>query len=64
LYGEIIDVKSNIELCRDSKDNFLLSLAADSKANFLITGDKDILDLKTIYKVKIITITDYIKRIK
>jgi putative PIN family toxin of toxin-antitoxin system len=61
VYGEVAEVKSNIELCRDPKDNFLLSLAADSKANFLITGDKDLLAIKTLGKTKIITITDYLK---
>lgn len=63
-YGETIDVSSSVDLCRDSKDNFLLSLAKDSKADYLITGDKDLLDLKKISKTKIITITDYLKMIK
>jgi len=31
VYGEIVDVKSNIEICRDAKDNFLLSLSKDGK---------------------------------
>ena len=63
VYGEIIDVFSNIDLCRDLKDNFLLSLAKDSKASHLITGDKDLLDLKKFEKTKILTISDYLKKI-
>ena len=49
-------VKSNtrVDLCRDKKDNFLLSLAIDSKATHLITGDKDLLILDKIEKTKII----------
>jgi putative PIN family toxin of toxin-antitoxin system len=58
-YSDFVDVKSKIELCRDPKDNFLLSLAKDSKANYLITGDKDLLELKTLEKTKILTITEY-----
>jgi putative PIN family toxin of toxin-antitoxin system len=46
-------------LCRDSKDNFLLSLCNDSKADYLITGDKDLLDLKKFGKTTILTITDF-----
>ena len=61
VYGEIIDVRSNVELCEDPKDNFLLSLAKDSKANYLITGDKELLSLKTVFKTKIITMSDYLK---
>jgi putative PIN family toxin of toxin-antitoxin system len=64
VYGEIAEVKSNLELCRDPKGNFLLSLAKDSKANYLVTGDKDLLALKTIGKIKIITMTGYLKRNK
>ncbi len=63
LYGEIVQVKSKIELCRDPKDDFLLSLAIDSKADYLITGDNDLLDLKTIEKTKIVTMTDYLKKL-
>lgn len=63
-YGEIAQVKSKIELCRDPKDDFLLSLAIDSKAAYLITGDNDLLDLKRIGKTKIITMTDYLKKIR
>ena len=62
-YGEISQVKSKIELCRDPKDDFLLSLAIDSKADYLISGDNDLLELKTIGKTKIITMTDYLKKL-
>ena len=36
----MIQVKSSVDLCRDPKDNFLLSLSIDGSAQFLITGDK------------------------
>jgi uncharacterized protein len=62
VYGEIVEVKSTLESCRDPKDNFLLSLAKDSKAKYLITGDKDLLNITTIGKTKIITMTDYLRK--
>ena len=34
-----IKVKSNVTVCRDKKDNFLLALSEDGKADFLLTGD-------------------------
>jgi len=58
-YGELIEVKSKIEICRDYKDNFLLSLAVDGKANYLISGDADLLVLKKIKKIKIISIKEF-----
>ena len=58
--GEFIIVKSDINICRDPKDNFLLSLAKDGKATHLITGDKNLLDIKVFEKTKIMTITSFL----
>jgi uncharacterized protein len=55
-----IEVSSTVNVCRDTKDNFLLALAKDGKASHLLTGDKDLLILKTFGKTKILTITDYL----
>lgn len=59
--GNLISVKSNVNLCRDSKDNFLLNLSIDGKADFLITGDKDLLILKTIERTQIVTLAEFKK---
>ena len=56
--GILINVTSNIKICRDSKDDFLLNLAIDSKANYLVTGDKDLLEIKKIKRTKILTIKE------
>jgi len=37
----------------------LLSLAKDAKANYLLTGDKDLLVLKTFEVTQIVTITEF-----
>ncbi|RCW19580.1 putative toxin-antitoxin system toxin component, PIN family [Marinilabilia salmonicolor] len=62
-FAIIIETTSNIEICRDFKDNFLLNLAIDSKADFLVTGDNDLLELKKIEKTKILTIKELTERI-
>jgi hypothetical protein len=61
-YGEITKVASNIQICRDKKDNFLLNLSIDSKADFLVTGDKDLLVLQKIKHTQIITFSDFIEQ--
>jgi len=53
-------VTSNISVCRDPKDDFLLSLAKDGNATYLITGDKDLLILKEFGKTTILTVTEYL----
>ncbi|HAQ19824.1 MAG TPA: putative toxin-antitoxin system toxin component, PIN family [Prolixibacteraceae bacterium] len=54
-------IKTKTELCRDLKDNYLLSLAIDSNADFLITGDNDLLILSRIENTKIIKYSDFEK---
>ncbi|MDZ7777247.1 MAG: putative toxin-antitoxin system toxin component, PIN family [Bacteroidales bacterium] len=61
LYGKLIDINSDLQYCRDVKDNFLLNLAVDGKADFLVTGDDDLLVLKKIKNTKIITFKELIK---
>jgi putative PIN family toxin of toxin-antitoxin system len=61
---DFVDVKSLALGCRDSKDNFLLSLAIDGKADFLLTGDKDLLEIKTIGVTKILTISQFFQLIE
>ena len=58
--AEFIDVTSKVDICRDPKDNFLLSLAKDGKASYLITGDKDLLVIGQFKKTQILTITEYL----
>lgn len=62
-YGKLIKVKSDIKICRDGKDNFLLNLSIDSKADYLITGDNDLLALDKIERTKIMNFTDFIEHI-
>ena len=58
-YSEFINVTSVVNVCRDEKDNFLLSLAKDGSADYLITGDKDLLVLKIFRGIPIITPRDF-----
>ena len=60
-YAEFVTVQTRIEVCRDPKDNFLLSLSIDGNADFLITGDKDLLTLTKFGETTITTISEFIK---
>lgn len=60
-YADFIKVQTKIEVCRDTKDNFLLSLSVDGDADFLLTGDKDLLDLIKFGNTTIITISDFLQ---
>ena len=58
---EFVDVVSDLNLCRDAKDNFLLNLAIDGNADYLLTGDYDLLEIISIKEIKIITISQFLK---
>ncbi len=62
-FATIIETTSNIENCRDFKDNFLLNLAIDSNADFLVTGDNDLLELKKIGKTKILSFRELTEKL-
>ena len=61
---DLIKVESIVTICRDPNDNFLLALAKDGKADYLLTGDKDLLELKRFGKTKIKTISSFIDETK
>ncbi|MFM6608803.1 MAG: putative toxin-antitoxin system toxin component, PIN family, partial [Dolichospermum sp.] len=63
-YSQFIEIKSQINICRDADDNKFLDLAKDSNAEFLITGDQDLLSLKTLaeYQNQIITPREFLTK--
>ncbi len=60
-YAEFVDVKTEVNVCRDRKDNFLLSLSQDGQADYLITGDQDLLALNKFGTTTITTISNFLK---
>ncbi len=60
-YADFVKVQTKIEVCRDTKDNFLLSLSVDGNADILLTGDKDLLDLIKFGKTEIMTISNFLQ---
>ena len=58
---ELVSVRSKVKVCRDSKDDFLLALAKDGKADYLLTGDKDLLEIKRYDNTIIMTISDFLE---
>ena len=57
-----------IDLCfegiPDPKDNFLIDLAYTVKSHYLVSGDKQVLNLKQVNQIKIISMADFIKLLK
>jgi len=47
--------EEKITVCRDPADNIILECAVSGKVDFIVTGDKDLLTLKSFRKISIIT---------
>jgi uncharacterized protein len=63
IIGLWIEVTSEVSICRDPKDNYLLALAKDSQADFLITGDADLLSLVNFEGTEILNYKDFLDQI-
>lgn len=48
--------------CRDPKDDYLLELPRVSGANILVTGDKDLTDMRQFGKCRILTLAEFKRR--
>ena len=53
--AEWVEVNTQLKVCRDPKDDKFLELAACGRATHLVTGDADLLSLKTFREVTILT---------
>ena len=56
----MIPVLSEVEDCRDPKDNKFLALAFDAQADYLVTGDRDLLVLNPWREIGIIKPADFL----
>jgi uncharacterized protein len=55
-----IEIKLNIRLSRDANDDHVIALAIDANADYLITSDLDLLVLKSIGKIRIVTMRQFL----
>lgn len=53
-----------LNIARDKDDNRVLESAVEGKCQYIVTGDKDLLDLGTFRKVKIVTAQQFLQAIK
>jgi|SRR5688572_24522906 len=63
ILADKVKIKKIDEICRDPKDDFLLALSKESKANYLITGDKDLLDIKVYGRTRIVTVKQFKEKV-
>ena len=61
-FFEVVNVTKHVKgLCRDPEDDKFISCAISANADCIVTGDKDLFDLKEYQSIRIIHASDFIK---
>ncbi len=60
---KIVNPKKSLLISRDEDDNRVLEAAFEGKCDYIITGDKDLLDLKIYKNIKIVTPDTFLSEI-
>jgi len=58
--AKFVEAKERIEVCRDSKDDKYLELAASGRATCIVSGDADLLVLNPFRGIPIVTIQEFL----
>lgn len=60
--GEKVHVTSNLQIVkRDPDDNIVINAAHDGNADYIVSGDKDIKDLKNFKGIKIVSAAEMLQ---
>lgn len=60
--SQIVQPKESLNISRDKDDNRVLEAAIEGECTYIITGDKDLLDLKQLKNVKILTAEQFLSK--
>jgi uncharacterized protein len=58
--GEIVATKLRLQLLQDEPDNRILERAVAGRANLIVTGDRELLDLKQFEGIRIVSLRSYL----
>ena len=57
-----IEAITEVSVCRDPNDNKFISCAIDAEALYIVSGDKDLLDLKEYEGIQMITAAEFVEK--
>ncbi len=59
---KLVSVKKSFRLCRDADDDMFIDCAITGKAHYIVTGDRDLLVLRQVMNVRIISPNQFLQR--
>ena len=63
LRGELVIPSQKVTACRDPKDDIFLEAALEGKAEYIVSGDLDLLDMKSFEDMPILRVAEFLARI-
>jgi putative PIN family toxin of toxin-antitoxin system len=58
----LVNPQRKLSICRDAEDNMLLEYCLEARARFLVSGDKDLLDLRDLpFSLRVLTPRQFLK---
>ena len=61
-YFEVVDITDEVKgVCKDTDDDKFLSCAVSAFVDFIVSGDKDLCDLRTYRSVRIVSAIEFIR---
>ncbi len=62
--SEVVDIPDELpRVVHDPQDDYLIACALAGEANFILSGDKDLLVLKTVGKTQIVTARNFLEHL-
>jgi putative PIN family toxin of toxin-antitoxin system len=63
--AKIVKVSSNLKIIsNDPDDNIIINTAYDGNADYIVSGDKDVRNLKNFHSIRIISVDEMLKILK
>ena len=56
------EMKSDLKICRDPKDDKFINCAIDAKAIYIVSGDSDLLTIKNFAGIEIVTAREFYEK--
>jgi len=63
LRGELVIPSQKLTVCRDPKDDIFLEAALEGKAEYIVSGDFDLLDMKSFENIPVLRVAEFLARI-
>ena len=60
--ADTVEISGALQVCRDPRDNMVIETAIEGSADVLITGDMDIISLRPLSGVEIVTPSEFVAK--